>query len=502
MKTMIKTIAFLLTVLMLLPALLACNEDIPTGEVPAPETVIRTEQVLHYDTTDASPDGILSPLNCFLKDTGVEVNWMSNHGGGQTRMVNTPSGIYFSLFTGTSPDADPIPIDLVHITNDGKTEVVFHTEQPYKPGGPMLSLMQDEDGKIWMFGGWELQWEKKYRFSFSYNLWKYDPTTGETTHFNLFPEYKHGYLSNNGGGGYAVTSIDTKNHRIFAVVNCSDKPGYMEWVTFDLKTETWSEPQGVQLDYRYCYTYILPDGNKGFHLFNQRDIEARSMKTDYGKRVDVTSKETNTNWYDNNMIFDEWDYFHIPDAEESAVDMQFPVEKCVYEYQKGFYPDFRANSSDIFLDSQGYLHFVYNANQNIEPGDRNVHVVYDPNDGMKEIYRQTMDPVGSSKINYFFRMFQDTTGAFYLVGLRSYSTPVEFEIWGAASPTEELKLLYATIIPETVDTEINAAGTAVSGLRNGCAVDDTMHMAFYSNLVEEWYYFTVDFAELRAYIGR
>ncbi len=499
MKTMIRTVALLLSLAFFLPLLAACSGG--DDEASAPETVIRSETVLRYDISDISPDGIISPYRRFLEGTGIDTCGLSNHGGGQTRMVVAPSGTYFAFFTGTNSSADPLPIDLIRIGSDGTAASVFHTEMPYKPGGPMLSLMLDDDGNVWMYSGWEFLWPNKYRFSFSYHLWKYDPKTGETTLFETEPEYKHPYLSNNGGGGYSATAIDKKNHRIFAVVNCSDKPGFMEWATFDLETETWSEPQGVQLDYRYCSSYILPDGNKGFHIFSVRDIDVRSMKTDYGKSVYTTSKDTFTNWYDNNMLFDEWDYFHIPDAEESAIDMQFPVEEAVYQYQKGFYPDFRSNSSDIFLDSKGYLHFVYNGKQNDTPGDRNVHVVYDPNNGMKEILRQTMDSVGSSKTNYFFRMFQDATGAFYLVGIRGYSTPVELEIWVADEPDAEARLRYAAILPDDGEG-IQAAGTAVAGARNGCSTGDTLLMAFFSNLSEKWYSFTVDFARLRAYLGR
>ncbi|MBQ3791806.1 MAG: hypothetical protein II797_01755 [Clostridia bacterium] len=504
MKKTMRILVLLLAAALLLPMLLACVEQNNPPESTAPattepdETVIQKQTVYNYTTLTESPEeGIISDFRDILTGSGMTVNWMSNHGGGQTRMVNAPSGIYFGLFTGDDPNADPIPMDLIHLKDDGTSESVLHDEMPYRGSGPMISLMLDAKGNIWMYSGWTDEEKAQHTFVFDYNLWKYEPETGKVTRFQNRIPYYFAYCNSYGGGGYSTTAIDLENNRIFIICNIGNKPGFMEWLCFDLETETWSSPFGAQLDYRYCYTYILPDGQGGYHVFNQRDVQVTAVKTDYGKNVESTSRQTFTNWYDNNMLFDEWDYFHVPDPYAEGVDAQFPVEAAHYEYQKGLYPDFWANSSDILIDKDGYLHFFYTAHENNTYGDRCVHVVYDPKDNMKEIRRQTMDFAANSNTNYFCRMFQDTTGAFYIVCARSYTNPLDIEIWGAASSTDELKLLYAEFYP---DSPIEVAGTAFAGDRNGCEMTDTMQLGYYSYELK-WYYLTIDFAALREYLA-
>lgn len=491
MKNIRKILSFVVASLLLVATFAGCMTAFAADGV---------KEVTVYDYKDVpaiNTNGIISDFNDITTKSGIPTSWLSNHGGGQTRMTYTDTGVYYALFTGEDADAPIIGIDLIHVTEDGNATSVFHTERPYSASGPMVSVHADKNGKIWMYTGWgDGSGRSNY---FDCNMWKYDPVDGSVKAFREQILHDASSVRTEGGCGYSTTCYDAENNRILAVINCSGKPGFLEWVIFDIEKEEWLKGMNsVKTDYRYCYTFIVTDGNGGYILFNQRDVEVDFVKADNGKSVRSCLNKLTSWWYYNNMLFDEWDYFHIPDPAVSELDMQVPVEPAVYEVDKGLYPDFLADSADVFKDSEGYIHFIYNARECITYGNRNVHVVYDPKTGMKEVYRQTFDFAGSSDANYYCRMFQDTTGAFYVVCTREVETPMFIEIWGASKPTEELKLLYG----EVIDIPgLQVAGTAAATSRNGSTMTDVFHMGFYSYQIL-WYDFSIDFAQLRTFLAR
>ena len=470
----------------------------------AGETTKVTRDVYRYHDVPAPGEGIISEMNSFLPRAGLQVSDLSNHGGGQTRMVYTKSGVYYALFTGTdntttSGGEVPIGIDLIHVGKDGSARSVYHTEQPYTPSGPMVSVMADKEGTVWMYAGWQTGDTTCLPLRFMYNMWKYDPVTGTTTQYSENKDFRTKKVASYGSGGYSACAIDEENGRIFAVVNCCDKPGYIEWALFDMNTCEWSEMHAVKLDYRYCYSYILPDGKGGFHIFGERDVVIESIKTDNGKNVASAARTLHSSWYDNNMLFDEWDYFHLPDPNVDEFDAKYPVEPATYEVEKGLYPDNRSNSSDIMIDSKGYLHFIYKVAENVEYGHRVVHVVYDISGGAAvEVRRQQFDYAASSNTPYLSRFYEDTEGNFYVVSIRTEKMPIVFEIWGTADPTAELSLLYTESFNYG---ERDARGTTAPTSRNGSVMGDVMHMGIFSN-EWLWYDVTVDFSKLRAFLAR
>ena len=491
MKTILRIVSLCMALALLFGSVIVLAGDV---------TKITKDVYQYADVPAPDEEGIISDMNAILPNDEYKVSWLSNHGGGQTRMLYTTTGLYFGLFTGEDADAPVIGINLFHIEEDGSARSVYETSMPYTGSGPMVSVMADKAGNVWMFSGWQVEVEEAPKLRYLFNMWKYDPTTGTTEEYSELKTYATAKIGSYGSGGYAVTSIDEENGRIFALVNCCDKPGYMEWSLFDMKTCTWSDLRAVKIDYRYCYSYIVPDGNGGFHIFNQRDVTVGSVKTDIGKSVESSARNTHTSWYDNNMLFDEWDYFHIANAEVDELNEQFAVEPATYEVAKGLYPDFSADSSDVFMDSKGYLHFIYTGHENLTYGNRFVHVVYDVSGATAvEVNRQTFNCASTSMHNFYGRCYEDTEGNFYVVAVRSVSTPLEIEIWGASDPTKDLELLYAEAI--TKYPGLQAAGTAVASSRNGSIMSDIMYLGIYSYEIK-WYYYTVDFAKLRAFLAR
>ena len=490
MKLVCRSVSALLLVVIFLGAV----------TVIAADTQKVTKDVYRYDgAIELDEDGIYSDFADALKGTGKETGSISNHGGGQTRMVYTKSGVYFALFTKVEDD-DLIGISLIHINDEGGGDLVYDTVQPYRAGGPMVSVMADEEGNVWMYSGWEDAERRDGHYFWDFNAWKYDPTTGETTLYAESRFYKNISSLCYSGGGYSSCSIDIPNHRIFAVVNCGEKPGYMEWAYFDMDTCTWSEMHSVKLDYRYCYTFIVPDGTGGVHLFNLRDVKTDMIKTDFGKSVSSTARNTHTSWYDNNMLFDEWDYFHIPNLDEDVVENQTAVEPAFYDYMHGIYPQYGANSSDIFMDSKGYLHFIFEANEAVVYGDRSVHVVYDVRDGkFEEVFRQHITFAASVKCAYFCRCYEDLEGNFYVACIRAGGSHIEVEVYGSDDPTKEVKFLYGENAIEKDVEASGVGGTALSSSRNGGIMDDKMYIGLCS---DSWFCFSIDFAKLRAFLAR
>ena len=494
MKKTLRTASFLVAFVLLFGSVICVAGDV----------IKVTKDVYRYSDVPLPDGDIISDMNSFLPSAGLDVSDLSNHGGGQTRVVNTKTGVYYALFTGkdnTTSDGGEVPvgIDLIHMNDDGTAASVFHTEQPYTPSGPMVSVMADKNGTVWMYSGWQVGDPSHLPFRYSLNMWKYDPATGSTEAYGEVKSYRTGKLGSYGGGGYSSCAIDEANGRIFAVINCGDKPGYMEWSLFDMNTCTWSDLLGVKLDYRYCYSYIQPDGMGGFHIFGERDVVVGSIKTDNGKNVESAARNLHSCWYANNMLFDEWDYFHLADPTVEEFGAKYPVEPATYEVEKGLYPDNRSNSSDIMIDSKGYLHFIYKVAENVEYGHRVVHVVYDISGGAAvEVRRQQFDYAASSNTPYLSRFYEDTEGNFYVVSIRTEKMPIVFEIWGTADPTAELSLLYTESFNYG---ERDARGTTAPTTRNGSVMGDVMHMGIFSN-EWLWYDVTVDFSKLRAFLAR
>ena len=96
---------------------------------------------------------------------------------------------------------------------------------------------------------------------------------------------------------------------------------------------------------------------------------------------------------------------------------------------------------------------------------------------------------------YVARLFQDTTGAFYVIACKEGVYNAHLEIWGADSPTGEFSLLWIEQLPDHVYPNSLHAATS----RNGSSMSDVLHLGIYNNSNNGWYDMTVDFAALREF---
>lgn len=434
-------------------------------------------------------NAIVSDFTEFVSASGKDTSWMSAHGTGQTRVANVSSGTYFALFTGTNPEADPLEWSLFRVSPDGTSEKLYTDRLPYTPSGPTIHVMADKEEDIWVYSGWRVTIGDE---RFFYNLYHYDVETGLVTAYTTLPSYYLSFNSASGGGGYSMCCIDPERGEIYALSNGGDCPGSMEWIVFDIETKEWSVPKGVMLDYRYCYNFLQPDGKGGFHCIGMRDVRAEAVTTDVGLNVKEAGEKYHSRWTRNNMLFDEWDYFYIPDAKEAEILYQTPVEAAKYEVLMGMFPD--CPMADVYTDTEGRLHFLYCIRNNLTPGYRTTHVVYDVTEGLKEVTRRDMDFLGGSNYLYYSLMTQDTEGAFYIIGCKGEIDGSHLEIWRADTPLDEPKLVWAELLP-VMPGELQLASS-----RNGSIRGDTVHLGMYNN--NTWFYFTVDLAALKSFTDR
>jgi len=450
---------------------------------PAPEGAQKVDAV--------NTDAIVSEYTDVTAGTGGTVGFLSGHGHGATRMVTVSSGTYYAFFTDEDYTNDPMHWSLFRVNNDGTTEVVYSDQHPYYASGPVIFVMADKNEDIWVYAGWSL-WSDSPGARYVASVYHYDVDRDIVTTYS-------GYVPL-AGGGYSGACIDPERGEIYAVVNFGDgEGGAIGWTVFDMKTKEWSTPQLVWINYRHCYSYLLPDGNGGFHCFGQRDVRAAVIMTDVGLNVLDAAKKYHSHWQNASYVFDEWVYFHIPDPTKPEITVQEPVEKVVYEVLKGMFPD--SHMADAFMDAEGYLHFVCSMQENITPGFHTVHVVYDVSDGgFKEVKRENIDFLSGPNRLYNARMYQDTTGAFYVVGAAAGADHM-LEIWMAETPLDPLTLVYAEELPP--DFNLMSDGLHTANSRSNSVMSDTMTLGMdgYSEELQwyRWLHFEIDLAALREY---
>ncbi|MCL2707613.1 MAG: hypothetical protein FWF03_00705, partial [Defluviitaleaceae bacterium] len=117
-----------------------------------------------------------------------------------------------------------------------------HSVMTLASGGKVYVLTPKNSGRLW--------------------IWEYDEET----------ETSERYESIFTGGYYISAAIDAARQKIYAILCFGSKPGSFVAVTFDIATKTFTKPETVLTEYRYCYPYVLPNAS-GFMVIAGRDTE-------------------------------------------------------------------------------------------------------------------------------------------------------------------------------------------------------------------------------------
>lgn len=166
-------------------------------------------------------------------------------------------------------------------------------------------------------------------------IWEYDETTGGIERF---------VSKRAGADGYISASIDPDRGRIYVVFSGGDAPGWLQIHEFDLAESTFALPVSIPTDYRYCYTYILPNAD-GFMISGGRD----AIYTSIGY-----AKEAQTG----NYAFDALGCWQVRDARNQ--DWSGCVDIAKEEFDPAYVPAIHNNYlGDALYASDGKTYFIY-----------------------------------------------------------------------------------------------------------------------------------------------
>ena len=230
-------------------------------------------------------------------------------------------------------------------------------------------------------------------------------------------------------------------------------------------------------------------GNGGFWILNQRDVKSTAVKTDVGMNVQKAENTYNSRDTDNNMLFDRWMLGHIADPSVGEI-VETVVEEPEYRVEQGLYPEFTTVFADPMLDSKGYLHFFYVGEDQGHAGCRYTYVVYDMNDGMREVSRTTEVHLLMGRNGYSYaKLFEDTKGNVYLVGVPCETQSTYLEIWLVGKTFDTFRLVWWH------DFGVGDGGALI--VANSRGGSHTTDLGYFGVGIEVWQGFTVDFAALR-----
>ena len=395
---------------------------------------------------DATAEKIVAEISDSLsiKDSGSGLGTGDNagHGNHQTRIVHTSHGDYAAYVTdsikantGTQMDE----ISVIKINADGTTTVVMREWKNYDTS--QVSLHVDKDENVWAVTVADNKLKANDTKHLNVAAYRIDAETDAVTGHKTTLDVPDGR-----GFGYSTSCIDVVNNKIYTMSAdaAQDNASHLFWAIFDMETLTW-EPTVRSIDIigRHCYHYMYADGNGGLIVLCQRDV-LRTNVPGGGSYPEIRDNEGLTaddlktfGRWPADYVWDELDLFYIADVYEEAAStvsiMKGDYSQVIgdQDYRnslegrsKNLYPNNQNNNGgDTFLDADGYLHIIYNAQMLRAAYDRKAvvddwyHKVVDISDpaNLKVLSEQKLVAAAEEETTYSFRMYQDTAGNLYYI---------------------------------------------------------------------------------------
>jgi hypothetical protein len=291
-------------------------------------------------------------------------------GGHQCRIVRTNEGV-FTAYTVMGDSPMNKRWKLAHRQADG-WKVIAEGAAGREP----VNLIAGPDGKIYILG-----WPNGQP-----TLWFGLPSGGQIElNSELVPFTTDDYP-------YASAGID-RDGNIFVLASQLANPDYFKYSIRDNSTGNW-RTQTKELDYRHCYSYILPDNNGGLFVVSTRDVE----------------------WSDLGLVkpegafdyaFNAFSLFGTSDYRESPIDRRAYVK----EEQTTAYPDVLCNAqNDSYLDNSGRVHVLLRRKGETTNGlEQGRHIIFSKNGTIESDEKL---PVAEGT---FSRIFQDKEEKFYIL---------------------------------------------------------------------------------------
>lgn len=335
-------------------------------------TTLISIQLVVFKTSFAKESSAFSKIETIevVADNADNTDGGNAWGGHQCRIVRTSEGV-FTAYTviGDSP-------------MNKKWKLAHRQAQGWKviaeglAGREPVNLMAGPDGKIYVLG-----WPNSQP-----TLWSGLPSGGQISLISEpIPFTTDDYP-------YASAGIDNEGN-IFVLASQLSNPDYFKYSIRDSSTGNWST-QTKELDYRHCYSYMLPDNNGGLFVVSSRDVE----------------------WSDLGLVKPEgaFDYafnaFSLFGTNDYRVQ---PIERRAYvkEEQTTAYLDVLCNAqNDGYLDNSGRVHVLFRRKGETTNGlEQGRHIIFSKNGTIESDEKL---PVAEGT---FSRIFQDKEEKFYFL---------------------------------------------------------------------------------------
>lgn len=361
-------------------------------------------------------------------------------GGHQTRIVRTAQGL-FTVYT--VPGTDPLHRQwrLAQRTATG-WQVVAQGASGREPA----NLLAAPDGQLFV-----IAWPDGLP-----QLWSSHPEQEQATGKLTFTAQAVPGAWNQSNWPYAAAGISLGGD-LCLLQSSGEKPGQFLW-TYRRVTEARWHFQQTPLDYRYCYTYVLPGTEGQLSFVSTRDVLWQTLNL---KRPEQAF----------NYVFNAIKYWHSSDT------LQAPLTELRINEARptATYPDVLCNAQlDAYVDTQWRTHVLYTYRGDQTQGKQTVrHAVLEAGQVIKDV---ALPEQGGS----FWRIIQDTKGRFYLLA----SQGLVF-----AATSEDGTALGAPVVMDLHGYAVEYSGITLAAPRCGVPLADWVDAAFPSGHEKQWIYF-------------
>lgn len=420
---------------------------------------------------------VVSGLMDVCQSSGAMAGDNSGHGGNQARIVRTSHGTY-AAYISIGDNKDFYSFSFVRI-EDQKAVLIY--QDTFRSGSSSIHIMADANEDLWLYAG-ASQWVGHEEVVVS--LWHYDQKTQKVTPYKSLQQLPLG-----SSYGYSTPVMDVSRQKIYALFCGGDEKGYLIWLTFDLKTRTFSPIRGTEIQYRHCYLYGFPSRNGGIRLVGERDITneaagiADALKTYKNRKIDA------------NYVWDELRLFIFPDMDSNLISQALTVQNAVYDFENGLYPTVKnSTGGDAFEDRDGNLHVLYTADDNGIKGRFFHHAIFNAQNQC--VFNQQVS-FSKKYDEYEMRMYQSKNGTFYIAAVPVTSgVPAQVEIWKSTDKDgHNYEMVHGRAFSTPAMSYSTPYSLILSSTRNGSVVDDIADCLLIIN--NNWYHFTINFGTLK-----
>lgn len=195
-----------------------------------------------------------------------------------------------------------------------------------------------------------------------------------------------------GNWPYNSAGIDSDG-RICVVSSEGEKPGILRWAIRQSGAEAWISG-AANLDYRHCYTFVLPEPGGGLSLISTRDVLWETLG--YVRPEDQFR-----------YVLNAFGWWRTPDPTRD------PLRRLVAAEEKPSRRDpvVLCSAQDAYLDTRGRLHVCYRrAGRGTGWGEEARYAVFSPEG---KVLSDVKSPFTAG---LYCRVFQDDRGRFYYLG--------------------------------------------------------------------------------------